>query len=363
MKDIGGILVFGLLLLSSCSQSEPPQEKNKSMSADHKESYEMIVDACPEPTYDGQTFDELSAEEKELYDVGEMSDEMKERNPDLLQVMPLQSKRQEFFRDSISEKGYTLDDLRNIGDMYMVEGTIILQFKDQLTEEEQKVKESFMKTVKEIKQKFNENAIHTEKVEISANELREQHDALSGILDGSSIENKLWGYGTCTPSKQLKIEVTEQLTEEELKLLNENAEVEIAVQVNEPSQLEGYVTEVRGNEMLVDMIWFSNRPDAVKVGDHVNVSYTNVMESLPAQAGAMETEILKDSQPEGADMKTSAAIKKAVDQAKEKIQSPSHESEYLSVREIEYNKDHNQWGVLFETTVEEEMVEIQVKDE
>ncbi|WP_281974642.1 DUF3221 domain-containing protein [Halobacillus litoralis] len=363
MKKLGILFVLSVLFLSACGQSEPPQTKKKAKSGDDLDNYQMIVDSCPEPNYDGDTFDELSEEEQNLYDVEQISDEMKEHHPEMLQVSTLQSKRQEFLNKGISEKGYTLEDLKNIGDMYLVKGTIILQFKEQLNEEEQQVKKAFIKTADELKQKFNENAIHIEEVKLSANELRKQNDALSKIIDGSSIEDKLWGFGTCTSSNQLKIDVTEPLTNEELQHLNENAEVKIAVQVEEPNQLKGYVTEVKEDEMLVDMIWFSNRPEEVKVGDRVNVSYTNVMESLPAQSGAMETEILKDLQPEGADMKTSEVIENAVDQGKEKIESTSPHPQYLSVKEIDYIKKSDQWNVSFETTTGDEAVDIQVEDD
>ncbi|SFJ53839.1 Protein of unknown function [Halobacillus dabanensis] len=363
MRRLGILFVLGFLFLSACSEPEAPQSKNKSKSGEDLDSYPMIVDSCPEPTYDGDTFDELSEEEQKLYSVDHISEEMKERNPDVLQVATLQTKRQEFLRKGISDKGYTLEDLKNIGDMYMVKGTIILQFKEQLTEEEQQVKEAFTETAEDLKQKFNENAVHIEKVNLSANELNKQNEALSEIIDGSTIKDKLWGYGTCTPSNQLKIDVTEPLTEEEMKQLDENAEVKIAVQVEEPNQLEGYVTEVKENEMLVDMIWFSNHPEEVQVGDRVNVSYTNVMESLPAQAGAMEIEILKDLRPEGADMSTSEAIKKAVDKAKENLPSSPSQNAYLSVKEMDYHKKSDQWKVLFETTASEETVEVQIEDE
>lgn len=364
MKKLGILFVLGVLFLSACSQSAPPLSKKNSKSGNDLDNYEMIVDSCPEPNHDGDTFDELSEEEQNLYDTEQITDEMKEKHPEVLQVAALQTERQEFLRSGISEKGYTFEDLKDIGDMYMVEGSIILQFKEQLTKEEQQVKESFTKTADELKQKFNKNAVHIEKIKHSGNELRKQQDDLSEILKGSSIEDKLWGYGTCTPSNRLKIDVTEPLTEEELTHLNKNAQVKIAVLVEEPNQLQGYVTEIKQDEMLVDMIWFSNRPEEVKVGNRVNVSYTNVMESLPAQAGAMETEILKNPQPEGADMKTSEAIQKAVDQAKEKNHASSPHSEYYSVKEIDYHKNNNQWKVTFETTAGEEgPMEIQVEDE
>ncbi|MCA0972225.1 DUF3221 domain-containing protein [Halobacillus litoralis] len=363
MKKIISLSFFCVLVLSACGQAEQPEEKKASGSAGSLDSYQMLVESCPEPDYEGQTFSDLSEEEQKLYDVDQISDEMKEHNPMVLEVASLQGERQEFLRKSMAENGYSFDDLREIGDMYMVKGTIVLQFKKRLTEKELKVKEAFLDTANDLKQAFNENAIRIEEVEMSATELRNQHDALSQLLEGSSIRSKLWGYGTCTPSKQLNINVTEQLTEEELNYLNENTEVKIAIRVTPPNLVKGYVTDVREDEMLVDMTWFSNRPEEVQVGDYVNVSYTNVMESLPAQAGARETEILKDAQPEGADLKASEVILKAVDQAKEVVETPDHRGEYFNVKEIEYVKDGDRWDVVFETTSQEEPVKVEVKDE
>nr|WP_246363906.1 DUF3221 domain-containing protein [Halobacillus locisalis] len=111
------------------------------------------------------------------------------------------------------------------------------------------------------------------------------------------------------------------------------------------------------------MIWFSNRPEVVEVGDYVQVSYTNVMESFPAQAGARETEILEDAQPEDADLKSSEVIKSAVAQAKEEVKTPAHRGEYFNVKEIEYDEESDQWEVVFETTTKEETVKIEVADE
>ena len=363
MKKIISISFLCVLFLSACGQTAQPEPKKEPASADRLDSYDMLVESCPEPDYEGQTFSELSEDEQKLYDVDRISEEEKERNPMVLEVASLQGKRQEFLRKGIAEQGYSFDDLMKIGDMYMVKGTIILQFKQQLTEEELKVKEAFVKTADEIKEVFNEDAVQIEEVEMSRAELRNQQDALSKVLDGSTIKNKLWSFGTCTPSKQLNLDVTEPLTEEELSYLNENSEVKTAIQVKAPNQLKGYVTAVREDEMLVDMIWFSNRPEEVKVGDYVQVSYTNVMESLPAQAGAKETEILEDAQPEDADLKSSEVIRRAVNQAKEEIDTPSHRSAHLNVKEIEYDKERDQWEVAFETTSKEETVKIEVEDE
>ena len=363
MKKIISISFLCVLFLSACGQTAQPEPKKEPASADRLDSYDMLVESCPEPDYEGQTFSDLSEEEQKLYDVDRFSEEEKERDPMLLEVASLQGERQEFLRKGIAEEGYNFEDLMNIGDMYMVKGTIILQFKEQLTKEELEVKEAFVKTADEIKEVFNEDAVQIEEVEMSATELRHQHDALSKVLDGSTIKDKLWSFGTCTPSKQLNLDVTEPLTEEELSYLNENSEVKTAIQVNAPNQLKGYVTEVREDEMLVDMIWFSNRPEEVEVGDYVQVSYTNVMESFPAQAGARETEILEDAQPEDADLKSSEVIKSAVAQAKEKVKTPAHRGEYFNVKEIEYDEERDQWEVVFETTTKEETVKIEVADE
>lgn len=363
MKQIGIVLVMVMMLAGCGTSSQPntqPAEKKEETPSANLENYENLREGCPEPTQEGQVVADLSKEEKELYDLdpSEMKDKMPQENYETYKKYGvLQQQRRIIFRKILEEEGVSLDDLMKVGRIRASKGSILLEFKSSLKEEEKEIKNQFMEVVKKARETMSPKAILVKDVQYSNDEMRGIQDRLAGkvLNEEATTGNKVTGIGTCSSYNALRVEAWTNLDEEELTWLNEMAEIPLAININEPNREKGYVTSLHDERMLVNMVWFSSIPEGVQVGDRVEVAYAMVAESFPAQSRALEAKILPNKKPEDADLATSEAIQQAIEKV-ERDGAP------LSVHSVDYHKEEDQWTIQFKKGMEDN-VEITLEDE
>ncbi|MBH0230845.1 DUF3221 domain-containing protein [Halobacillus yeomjeoni] len=316
-----------LLLVAGCGTSSSNPDEDNAAKSNTSEKKEIT---CDRSSIEGQTFEDLSEEEQKMYPIGQV-DGSAIKNEEMYKVSAIQNVRQEFLREKLSEQGLDVPSLFEIGNMYMVKGTIVIQLKEN-AEKEGAVK----KVVEQVKQRFNDDAIIVQKVDFSQRELEKMQDELyEAIEDRPSIKEVWNSLGTCTPGNAIEVGVKEELSEEDLSYLKEQIEAEILVEVW-VDELTGYVVDTRDDEMLVNSIWFSNAPSGVKVGDRVHVKFGSVAESLPAQSSAWKTEIIEEDAGGEADLSVGEVIKEAKDKA---------EKEIYGISELEYKIEGDVWVV------------------
>ncbi|MCA0970956.1 hypothetical protein LCM20_10170 [Halobacillus litoralis] len=191
----------------------------------------------------------------------------------------------------------------------------------------------------------------------SEKEMRKMQDRIADEIfsEDSLTGDKITRVGNCNLGQVFRLEAWTHADEEELEWLNSIAEVPLAINVREPNGVTGYVTSIsQDGEALVDMTWFGNMPEGMKVGDRVEVAYNMVQESFPGQSYALEAEILPDEKPEAADLTTSEAIRQGI----EKV---DRQGDPLSVKKVKYDESKDQWTVLFRKGHEGE-AEVEVED-
>ncbi|MCA0984716.1 YobA family protein [Halobacillus yeomjeoni] len=315
-----------LLLLAGCGTSSSNPDEDNAAKSNTSEKKEIT---CDRSSIEGQTFEDLSEEEQKMYPIDQVDSAIK--NEEMYKVSAIQNVRQEFLREKLSEQGLDVPSLFEIGNMYMVKGTIVIQLKENVEKED-----AVIKVVEQVKQHFNDDAIIVQKVDFSQRELENMQDQLyEAIEDRPSIKEVWNSLGTCTPGNAIEVGVKEELSEEDLSYLKEQVEARILLDVW-VDELIGYVVDTRDDEMLVNSIWFSNAPSGVEVGDRVHVKFGNVAESLPAQSSAWKTEILEEDAWGEADLSVGEVIKEAKDKA---------EKEIYGISELEYKIDDDVWVV------------------
>ncbi|MCZ0702806.1 hypothetical protein J2T56_002583 [Natronobacillus azotifigens] len=139
--------------------------------------------------------------------------------------------------------------------------------------------------------------------------------------------------------------------------------------------ITGYVTDITDTRMLVtsseaqdlsdnggvnefyQMIWFSNAPDTVELGDKVSVWYDSLQESYPAQSSVKKYEIIDATAPSGATYSKTDALKKALDQ------QSNHPSQDFAVRSIDFIEHTATWLVELKDIWSEEVFSHEIQEE
>ncbi len=139
----------------------------------------------------------------------------------------------------------------------------------------------------------------------------------------------------------------------------------------EPAGMEGYVTDIEENRILVvsietedfsdrggveefyNAIWFSNVSDGIKAGDFVKVWFDAVAESYPGQSKAIHVEVVQEQKPEGANLSKSEALNKAL---------RSHKKGGYAVRSILYDQETDKWNIRLKAVMGEKEYDIDIED-
>lgn len=113
-----------------------------------------------------------------------------------------------------------------------------------------------------------------------------------------------------------------------------------------------------GLEEYYDVIYATDAPENVQVGDEVNLWYKgDVLESYPAQTSVGKLEILPSSTPENATLSEYGALSKALSQNE-------FENKTIAIQSIAYQPDEDIWSFIFKDLIyEDEGGTVQVKDE
>ncbi|MBA2173767.1 DUF3221 domain-containing protein [Halobacillus locisalis] len=311
------------------------------------DSYNMLIDSCPEVPVEGITRTDLTEEELKKYPT-EVPDIIKDYSTEeeiekYKNVQVLIRTHREFLMSELESRGYSFEDLQSVGEYSVVQGTTVIGLKQGLSSEQEKIKTAILESIEVGREHFSPGAYATTSLTYSRDELDTKQFKLASEL--SNEISKISGVGSCNLADAFELRVWKTLTEDELEWVNNQTEMKLAITLSEPSELTGYVTDLKEDDkMLVDHTWFSNRPESVEVGDRVHLLYTSVAESFPAQSHAKEPEILKDVKPDGAELHASEAIKQSL--------STVDSSEPLNVLHADYDQESDEWTIELEIGME-----------
>jgi hypothetical protein len=148
-----------------------------------------------------------------------------------------------------------------------------------------------------------------------------------------------------------------------LSLLALNAGCQVRGSVDQAVEsapgIEGYVVRQEAGKMLVvapdrEAIWFQSAPSKAKIGQKVQVWYSESQESYPAQAKADRVTIVLSLKPSEADLSEAEAVRAALG-GYEAAMAPA-------VQRAEYDASSDTWSVRIQGDDGGESVE-RVKDE
>lgn len=142
---------------------------------------------------------------------------------------------------------------------------------------------------------------------------------------------------------------------------------------NEPG-ITGYVMDKEGDRMLVasyeaqdlsddggvsqfyQLIWFSNAPETIEIGDKVSIWYNDLNESYPAQSSVKDYKIIESTKPNDANLTEIQALKRAL--AKQK----NHPSQVFAVQSITFDQDEANWLIELYEVWSEKSYSYQIDD-
>ena len=331
-------LITLLFILAACgtSKEEPATsstEPEKSPYAD----YPMLVEGCPEQIVEGQTFEDLSDEEKEKYGTLEPLPGISEEE---LQHSSMKRAHKNYVNKQLIEAGFEegVGEVKNIGTLSRSKGTLVIQLKETVPEEQKDLKQAVIQAVEETKEYFNKGAVYVEEVEYSYEELVDAQTRLVTNLQEkrSSLEGKVGAIGTCIESNMLTMEIRMELTDEQYQFINDATDVKMVMSHRPYTKATGYVTKVREDSFFFDMTYYEHEGHDVEVGDSVTVSHGNVKLSWPGGADAVEVEIHEPEQPDGADLTDKIAVQQGLNQL-------GDVKGHLTIEDVSYEEDSDQW--------------------
>ena len=327
-----------LFILAACGQSK---EEPATSSTEPEESpyadYPMLVEGCPEQIVEGQAFEDLPDEEKEKYETLESLPGISEEE---LQNSSMNRAHKNYVNKQLIEAGFEegVEEIRKIGTLSVSKGTLVIQLKETVPEEQKDLKEAVQQAVEKTREHFNEEAVYVEEVEYSSDELIDAQNRLLTNLQEkrSSLEGKIGAISTCTERNMLSMEVRMDLTDEQYQFINDATDVKMVITEETPAKVTGYVTRVKEDSFFFDMAYYEYEGHDVEVGDSVTVSIWSMKLSSPGSADAVEVDIHEPEQPDGADLTDKTAIQKALNQL-------GDVKGYLMVEDVSYEEDSDQW--------------------
>ena len=325
MKKVVTIIFSAVFMLGACGESEPVEEPEQPDKTDEEEqaamdldSYDMLINSCPEVSVQGITRSDLNEEQQKKY-LTEVPDMIKDHSSEeeikeYKNVQVLIRQHREFLMNELESRGYSFEDLRSVGEYSVVKGTTVIGLKQELNSAQEKVKAAILESIEAGRKHFVPGAYATTTLMYSGDEMEgKQLTLASEILGEDDPTGKVSAIGGCRLADVFEVDVWKPFTADELQWVNDQTDIPLAINLIKPNELKGYVTHLKENDkMLVDHKWFSNRPEKVEVGDRVHLLYTSVAETFPGQSHAKDPEILEDVKPQGADLLTSEAIKQSL---------------------------------------------------
>ena len=357
MKTYIGIML--LLFVVACGQTENPDDTASSepKETDPYAEYERISEGCEELSLSGQTFEDISEEEKALYEVREP---LESESLEYVQIAQMQTARNEYINKRLKSYGYPegLSMVDSVGGMRFLKGTVIIQLKDGLEEEQKARSEAIKKAVQDAKEHYNDQAVVLQQAAKTTDELDEHRDSLtSHLVSMESLKKKVISLGYCNQSG-LELVIREDLSEEELQFINDETDIQVGIRKRPPNKKTGYVTGSGDNRVFVSGAYFRYSNKDIEVGDRVTVSYETMMESLPAKSVATDIKIHTPKQPEGADLNE----KEVIQQSLNMLES---DTGHRSIQQVNYHEQSDEWEVQIQlmSTGEPQNKDITIKDE
>ncbi|SDJ10928.1 hypothetical protein [Salimicrobium halophilum] len=324
MKFIQSLLFIFILAgcgTSTTTDNDPEESKNS----------EDPAQSCPTYEVDGQKLKEIPEEEMDRYEqkLGNVPEERKHTR-----MAAIQSERKETFQAEMQQEGLTMEDLKSIGGMFIDETSIVVQLKQDLSEEEREPVEQIVERVRDT---YNEGAVLIDEVSVSQKESGQRlTEVMNTLKKHETLRPKISSFSTCgRGSMDVEVTLLQELDEEETDYIRSTFDYPVYTKVS-AMETSGYVTETREGEILVDSTWFSEVAPEAEIGSYVKVTHGSVQLSYPGQASAFETEIRELRQPEGADKTDREAVRKALE---------DFEKGPLDITEAAYDREKDQWNI------------------
>ncbi|MCA0971393.1 membrane lipoprotein lipid attachment site-containing protein [Halobacillus litoralis] len=327
------------ILLAACGSSNQdsgasdPEEKERPYA-----DYPMLVDSCTESSIDAKEYDDLSDEEKEMYELMEPIDAISD---DDRKQASMSHAHQEFFENQLNRLGYeeVVKEIEKIGTLYIHKGSLVVQLKKSVPEEQKELKEAVQQAITNTNEHFNNKVVYVQEVQYSTNELWDAQTQLLNNLEErrASLEGYIGGISTCTEGNILSMELRKDFSDEMYQFINDSTEIPIVIEETSLNELTGYVTSVSEDSFFFDMTNFQRDEHNVEVGDSVTVSFGNMKLSLPGSTDAVEIDIHEPKQPEGADLSSKLVVQKTLDKL--------DDEGYVMVEDMSYDEEADQWSV------------------
>lgn len=116
-----------------------------------------------------------------------------------------------------------------------------------------------------------------------------------------------------------------------------------------------------GEKYFYDASWYTNSPSNIEIGQKVKVQVSPGLkiEPYPGRDKAVHVIIIKPSQPDGAILSETEAIRRAL--SSETVKEANYS--VPAVKEVRYDNSASQWIVYVAQTSEEKVLEIKVDDQ